>query len=254
MLPIEAVTVCTGYGDILAEVAPYNRPLLDRWVVVTTADDEQTRAVCRACSIETVTVNREEVTREGEFSKGRLIERGLAMIGGHAWTLHLDGDVALPADLHQVLDDAHLDESAIHGCDRLNVVGAASWDRLRSGGLWCRSTPWAVHLKRPETTVGTRVANPGFGYTPIGFWQLWHGSASVWRSFHTRTYPKHHGTAARTDVQHALQWDRRKRVHIPELVVWHLESEPAPMGANWKGRKTAPFPPDIRDNIAAVVK
>ena len=42
-------------------------------------------------------------------------------------------------------------------------------------------------------------------------------------------------TAARTDVQFALLWDRRDRVLIPELVVFHLEPEAAPMGANWNG-------------------
>lgn len=241
MLPIEAVTVCVGYGDLLAEVAPYNRPLLDRWLVVTSPDDDQTRAVCRACSIECVTSR--DVRRDGEFSKGRLIDRGLAMLGGRGWTLHLDGDVALPADLHQVLDDAHLDEECIHGCDRVNVIGAAQWDKVRARGLWARPTPWMVDLARPGLTVGGRVANPGHGYTPIGFWQLWHGSASLWRDFHSRGYPKHHGTAARTDVQHALQWDRRRRVHIPELVVWHLESAAATMGANWRGRKTPLFRP-----------
>lgn len=248
MTPIEAVTVCVGYGDLLAEVAPHNRPLLDRWIVVTSPADDATRAVCRRCSIECVVSD--EVQRDGEFSKGRLIDRGLSLLGGRGWTLHLDGDIALPADLHQVLDDAHLNETDIHGCDRLNVVGAAQWDRVRAAGLWARPAPWMVDLARPGLSVGGRVANPGHGYTPIGFFQLWHGSASLWRDFHSRGYPKQHGTAARTDVQHALQWDRRRRVHLPELVVWHLESEPAAMGTNWRGRRTAPFRPADRGGAA----
>ena len=41
------------------------------------------------------------------------------------WMLHLDADIALPTDLHQIIDDAYLDESCIHGCDRLNVPGPA---------------------------------------------------------------------------------------------------------------------------------
>lgn len=238
---IEAVSVCVGYGDFLAAVAPHNRPLLARWLVVTAPEDEVTRAACRAHSIECVTSA--EHARDGAFSKGRLIDRGLALLEADGWLLHLDADVALPPDLHQVLDDAHLDAACLHGCDRLNVRGWAAWQRLRAAGLACRPGPWAVHLARPETTVGTRVANVAHGYTPIGFWQLWHASAAMWRSFPARRYPHRHGTAARTDVQFALLWDRRHRVHVPELVVYHLESEPAPMGANWAGRSTAPFGP-----------
>lgn len=247
--PIEAVTVCVGYADFLAEVAPHNRAILDRWVVVTAPADEETRAVCRRFSIECLAT--EEHGRDGAFSKGRLIDRGLAMLGGADWLLHLDGDVALPADFHQVLADAHLSPECLYGCDRLNVVGAAAWDRVRAAGLLVRTNGWAVTPGRRDTTVGTRVANRGHGYTPIGFFQLWHGDVYNWSGQPDRRYPYHHGTAARTDVQFALQWDRRKRVHIPELLVWHLESEPAAMGANWRGRSTAPFRPGSAPKAAA---
>lgn len=85
--------------------------------------------------------------------------------------------------------------------------------------------------------IGTRVAIDSFGgYIPIGFFQLWHaGSTEI------KKYPEVHGNAARTDMQFALQWPRTKRSFLPELVVYHLESEPAPMGANWNGRKTKTF-------------
>lgn len=242
MTPIEAVTVCVGYGDFLAAVAPHNRPLLDRWVVVTTPADHETREACRSYSIECVTTD--EHTRDGAFSKGRMIDRGYSMLDGSGWLLHLDADIALPADLHQVLDDAHLDPACIHGGDRLNVVGYDQWRRAAERGLWSRPNVWSVDPSRGP--VGSRVANVGHGYTPIGYFQLWHGSAANWRSFCGRRYPYRHGTAARTDVQHALQWDRRDRVLIPELLVWHLDSGPSGpsgMGANWAGRTTPRFGP-----------
>ena len=80
--------------------------------------------------------------------------------------------------------------------------------------------------------------------------QLWHGDSSNWSGAPAKRYPLIHGTAARTDVAHALHWDRQQRIHIPELLVWHLESEPASMGANWKGRKTARFGPAAATNMA----
>jgi hypothetical protein len=53
-----------------------------------------------------------------------------------------------------------------------------------------------------------------------------------------------HSDAARTDVQFGLQWDRERRALVPELVVLHLESEDAGVGANWSGRTTRPFGPE----------
>lgn len=241
-MQIEAVTVCVGYGDFLAAAAAHNRPLLDKWVVVTSKSDEETRSVCRAYSIDCVLT--EEQTRDGEFSKGRMIDRGLAHLSGTGWMLHLDGDIVMPADLHRVLDDAHLDENCLYGCDRLNVKGYETWQKIQAKGLWCRSNPWMVGLERENTTIGARVANDGHGWTPIGFWQLFHGQSYNWRGMPNRRYPKQHGSAARTDVQFALQWDRRHRVLIPELLVWHLESEKAQMGANWRGRTTKRFGPE----------
>jgi hypothetical protein len=238
MLPeIECVTVSVGYGDFLREAMPHNLPHLKRWVIVTEAADEETRAVCRTHNVECFLS--QEKGRDGDFSKGRMINRGLAHLGGYDWLLHLDADIALPTDFRAALADADLDPACIYGCDRLNVKGYDAWKRVEAKGLYCRSNPWAVHVARSNTTVGTRVANVSHGYTPIGFFQLWHGG-----TFPDRRYPQVHGTAARTDVQHALQWDRRKRVLIPELIVWHLESEPARMGANWRGRTTARFAPE----------
>ena len=46
-MKIEAITVCVGYGDFLAATLPENLPLIDDLVVITTAEDEETRAVCR---------------------------------------------------------------------------------------------------------------------------------------------------------------------------------------------------------------
>jgi hypothetical protein len=243
MTPIEVITTSIGYGDLLRQVAQYNRPLVDRWVVLTTPADTETRETCREFSIECVTTD--ENTRDGAFSKGRLIDRGLSLIRGDGWMMHLDCDIALPHDFHQVIEEAHLDTSCIYGCDRLNVNGYENWLKIKQEGLWCRRNPWAVDLERPGTTMGTRVANNGHGWCPLGFLQLFHSDSMNWRSFASKRYPKFHGSAARTDIQMGILFDRRKRVLIPELLVWHLDSEVDPkMGANWSGRSTRRFGPE----------
>lgn len=246
MIPIEAITVCAridgkpSYADILREVAPYNRALLSRWIVVTTPDDDATKKVCRDHSIECV------LTRDFDlsppFAKAAGINRGLQLCRGDGWLMHLDSDICLPFDFHQCLESAQVRRGAIHGCLRLNVVGSDQWDRVKVQGLYAREGGWLVEFQqRPGLGVGGQPAGQETGYVPIGFFQLWHGSETLSWTFPRKIYPSRHGTAARTDVQFACLWDRRDRVMIPELVVFHLESEHAAMGANWNGRTTRPF-------------
>ena len=74
------------------------------------------------------------------------------------------------------------------------------------------------------------------GYVPIGFFQMWHGSLG-------RRYPiakgrrRAHRRPARDPV------GREPRHLIPEVVAVHLQSDSAPLGANWKGRTTPRFAP-----------
>lgn len=240
---IEAVTVSVGYGDLLAAVAPSNRPHFDRWVVVTAADDEETRAVCRQHSIECLLT--EEFHREGgdSFCKARGINKGLDHLRGDGWLLHLDADICLPYDLDACLHDAHLQPECIHGCDRLNVTGWDAWQTVKQQGLYSREQGWLAEKRRPGTWVGGQPAGNGVGWSPIGFFQMWHGSHTLTWGFPKKRYPEAHGNAARTDVQFALQWDRKHRTFIPELLVFHLESEASRMGANWNGRTTKRFGP-----------
>ena len=247
--PIEAVTVCKDYGDYLAEVAAHNRRLLDRWVVVTAPEDEETRSVCCRNSIEVVLCT--DFTRGGSFNKARGINAGLRQLRGDGWLLHLDGDVCLPLDFRQCLDDADLRSGSIHGCNRLCVPGPAAWDALQLQGLYSRMNGWLTEFRDrpPGCYVGGVPAGIGNGYVPIGFFQLWWGAETLSWGSARKWYPQEHGGAARTDTQFASLWDRSLRVQIPELLVFHLEHENAKdgMGHNWRGRKT----PKFRNSVLA---
>jgi hypothetical protein len=240
---IEAVTVSVGYGDFLAVTLPENLPLLDHLVIVTAPEDTETQAVCRRHSVHCV-VSDDGKRNGGGFNKGRLINRGLDAIGGHDWVLHLDSDIVLPRKLRRMLDWAHLDLACLYGADRQNLVGFDRWQKLKQyAGAWDNHAHQSGHWFHPELPMGSRWVSSLHGYVPIGFFQLWHGSASVQNGYHVRHYPTDHGDAARTDVQFALQWDRRQRVLLPEVIVLHLESEPAGLGANWSWRTTKRFGP-----------
>jgi hypothetical protein len=235
---IEAVTVCVGYADFLQVTAKYNHGLFDKWIIVTSKDDTDTRELCRKLSIQTILSD--DHLRDGGFNKGRLIERGLQHLSSDGWRVHLDGDIVLPQNFRNILQASHLHEDNIYGADRVMIRSRADWNRLLQTG-WI-SNDYHCRVNMPKGfEVGARWAHHNEGYCPIGFFQMWHSSQDQYKGTRIKPYPIHHNDACRTDVQFALQWDRQHRLLIPELVVVHLESEPAPLGANWNGRTTKKF-------------
>jgi len=240
---LEAVTVCVGYADFLAETVRVNRPHFDHLIVVTTPDDHETLDLCKANNLEAV-VTRDFYRDNDPFNKGRAIERALAMISHRDWVLHLDADIALPVDFRDSLRDLHLHTDCIYGVDRILVRNWEQWQDMKRRGVLRRAWHCGVYTGGQHgLLIGDRWADIRFGYVPIGFFQLWHGSATHRDGVVMRRYPDCHSDAARADVKFALQWDRCHRILIPEILVAHLESEKSKLGANWKGRTTAPFGP-----------
>lgn len=245
---IEAVSVCCGYDDFLAAVAPYNIPHLDRWLIVTTPEDEKTREVCRRFNLE-VLLSNDGGNDVDEFAKGRMIERGLQHLSANGWRLHLDSDIVLPNRFKQLCHTADLKEDTLYGADRILVRSWEEWQKLQKTGFLNSGHDYHCRINFPEGfPIGTRWGTLATGYCPIGFFQMWHSSQDLWRGIRIKPYPRFHNNACRTDVQHALQWDRSKRALIPEIVTIHLESEKSPMGVNWKGRKSKRFGPPVTEN------
>jgi hypothetical protein len=79
------------------------------------------------------------------------------------------------------------------------------------------------------------VLNHQGGYLPIGYFQLWHADSKQLQ------YEQGHADAGREDSQFSARWPRSKRALFPEVIVFHLESEAAPMAVNWRKRGTKPF-------------
>lgn len=245
---LEVVTVCVGYGDFLQETAKWNAGLFDRWIIVTTPQDEETRWVCNRFNLECLLTedgHRHTRVQQGEFNKGRMIERGLQQTSNEGWRLHLDCDVALPHRFRQILEISDLQPDFIYGADRANIVGWEQWEQLRRTS-YMQGASWSYHcqLQFPNGfKVGDRFVHPQNGYIPIGFFQLYHSTQDEWKGIRVKTYPQNHSSAARTDVQFGMKWDKHKRAILPELVAIHLESEAVKKGTNWNGRKTKRFGP-----------
>lgn len=237
---IEAVTVCVGYSDFLAQVIPYNISLFDRWVVVTTPSDEDTRELCRRWGIYCLLTD--EFFRNGdEFNKARGIIRGIDLLAGKNWVVHIDADMVLPSTFKKAIESGDLDKDCIYGIDRALIKNYREWEDLKRSGYLQHDFHCRVNFP-PNLPMGSRWANHAYGYVPIGAFQMWWSETDLYKGIHTKPYPvAGHGDAARNDIQFSLQWDRRHRQLIPEVIGIHLESEPASLGVNWKGRKTKKF-------------
>jgi len=272
-MKIECITICVGYADFLREVLPHNLAHFDDYLVVTRFDDHATQLLCRELGVECRPTDLFDKGGDA-FAKGRAIDWGLGFLRRDGWVCHLDADIFLPPMTRHWIEASEPDEQCIYGCDRVNCVGYDAWRQYLTGnyagnsrvgssgvaGSNAHSTTQLPHnsttssasarpghllqhryhclLTPPPFPLGSRlVLREQGGYVPIGFFQLWHGR-------HGRRYPLRQGNAEHTDVLHALQWPRDKRQLLEEVVAIHLESEPSKMGANWSGRKTAPFGPD----------
>jgi hypothetical protein len=235
-MKLEAVIVCKDYSDFLEHTLPENIQHLDRVVVVTHPDDKATRALCQKYGVDCVPTTC--MHEDGDkFNKGRAINLGLGHFRGLDWFLHLDADIVLPHNFRNLLQRAKLREENLYGCDRMNVYGYEHWMKHRDHKAPSYSHGYFVEPHK-AFPVGARIVHHEHGYTPIGYFQLWHKSQG-------KKYPIHQGNAEHTDVLFACQWARQHRVLLPEVLVYHLDScdGPTPMGANWNGRKTPIFGP-----------
>lgn len=241
---LEAITVCVGYDDFLRESARYNSHHFDRWIVVTEPGDTLTREVCRKFNLECVLT--EDGKRHGApFNKGRMIERGLQQTSADGFRIHLDADMVLPNQFRTLCETADLQKDTIYGVDRMLCKSWEEWQRVqKSGFLNGGHYEFHCYVKTDAgLSLGQRWAHPQMGYCPIGAFQLWHSAEDEWKGIRVKPYPMAHGNACRSDIRHALRWDRHKRQLIPEILAVHLESQPAKMGANWNGRTTRRFGP-----------
>lgn len=245
---LEVVVVCRDYADFLAQTLPFNIAHVDRLVVVTSHDDTATKSVCQKWSVECVVTD--AFTEKGDaFNKGSAVNIGIQSLRQRGWILQLDADIVLPSTFRNMLDKSALHRDCIYGCERANVNGWEKWEHLKRchyheepqfGYNYLVTTP-------AEYPIGANLIHKQRGYCPIGFFQLWHSS---FMHKHDLRYPETEGSAENMDVQWALRWPRSQRLLLPTVRVFHLESQVAAMGINWKGRKSKPFTHDGQPLVA----
>lgn len=231
-LKIEVVIVCKNYSDFLSHTLPENIELVDRMVVVTSADDKGTQRLCAEYGVDCLETAIYQENGDA-FNKGRMINLGLGHLRHDGWILHIDADILLPHKFKHMLMQAKLNTEFIYGADRQNTLSYDNFQEHRNKSIPEHKWRFMVQPNK-EFPLGSRLVHQSHGYCPIGYFQLWHSSKR-------KSYPEICGSAEHSDCLFAIQWPRDRRALLPEFFVTHLESEITPMGINWKGRKTKHF-------------
>jgi Glycosyl transferase family 2 len=239
-MKLECVQVCVDYADYLAETLPQNLRHFDNMIVVTAPEDLETQRVCRYYGVRHAQTDVIR-SRWGEFDKGKGINVGLDKLDGDSWILHLDADVALPPTTKQILANKQPNAKFLYGADRYCVNSFEAWRKHQAMPFLQQD---GYHVQLNAFDLAPRFAGQRMGgYSPPGFFQLWCPHASG-----VEFYPEEHTSAARTDVLFASNWYANQRFLLPELVVYHLDSQQSPQGTNWNGRRAPRFGPQPDQN------
>jgi len=210
---MEAIIVCVDYADFLSETLPWNKKFVDRFTIVTTERDEETIKVANDNGVDLVLTN--AMHEDGAvMNRGRALNDGLSMVRHNGWCAIMDADIAL-LEKH---DAGALDRNALYGVQRANVESRAAWEGFKEG----KGCQYSVL--------------PSYGaddsYLPLGYFQMFH-----FKKLKGRKYPEGNKDAAQSDLDFALQWDKREC--LPGLAL-HLTTDTT-WGVNWQGRKSPRF-------------
>lgn len=218
---LEAIVVCVNYADYLNVTLPYLKKVVDRVLVITDCEDDETAAVSDKHAVSILRTN--VFYRDGApFNKGAAINEGLKHLDGSGWVLHIDADIVLT----EPLPLKELDPDTLYTVLRKRVFSDL-WDRVRSGN------PGNLSLL-PIRYFGGYVM-------PIGYFQLWHHGNTK------HYYPECFTDASDSDSCFALKWPGPNRALLPgseglgEYVAYHLETRDQIKGGNWKIRTSQRF-------------
>lgn len=227
---LEAVTVCVGFSDLLSVTMPFNKSIIDNWIIVTSEEDVETQKLCNCYNIKCIISN--EMYENGDiFNKGKAINLGFDQFNLKGYCLQLDSDIILVPGLKKLLSYMDLEEDCLYGVDRIDLTGR---EEVMEAILRMKDQYSDYVFVQEQMPISTRMYHNEMGYCPIGFFQLFHNSKMI-------PYPMIHKTAARSDILFMLNWAKNKRRLFPGCFVYHIKTEEAPMGIDWNGRTTKPL-------------
>lgn len=228
---LDALTISVNYSDYLAWSLPAAKSVFDRLVVVTSKEDKETKNICDYYYVECIQTDL--ITKNGKFNKGVGINIGIEALNPKDFIVHFDSDIIFPPRFNEFIRSRTFDKNYLYGVDRLSVKDWDTWINFccNPSNIHYIGSLWA------NFPIMYRVVQ-GMSYIPIGYFQMWNIDSKFYKK-----YPTEINSAADSDLIFARNWPSENRILIPEVYVYHLESEHATIGANWKGRKTKKFGP-----------
>jgi hypothetical protein len=202
---IRGLTVSVGYADMLRITLPRNMRHQVECVVISSPEDEETRAVVDSVPGARLSVT-DAFTRYGaRFNKGLAIEEaGFDVLGRDGWIAVWDADCLWPDSLP--LD--RLRPDALHGARRRVLENPA---------LWHPAFNWADAPPHRD------------GSAPIGFLQIFHADAPALmgkRPWYDVSFPH----AGGGDAAFLSHWGPHEKIILP-IEVLHL----GPTDSHWFG-------------------
>lgn len=127
---MSGLTVSVDYADYLEQTLPRWAGHFDRLVVVTTARDAQTRALCARTDVESHTTD--AFYKPGAvFNKSGALDEGVAVLDPAEWLLVFDADILPPEGWREQLDHASLSPGHLYYVPRQDHHGQTLPDPAR---------------------------------------------------------------------------------------------------------------------------
>lgn len=220
---VQVIIPCVDYEDLLRQSLPVTRQLFHNVLVVSSAEDEDTIALCQRAKVDLLLTNA-WFDDGARLNKAAALNEAIAVSlqrSPYAWLLVLDADIVLSN--HFDLDVAALDPSCLYSVRRRLCETEHQWKQISDGTL----TPGDLPIYTVPVTNGK-----AWGHRPAenpaalsGYFQLWHPTTTQI----TRFPPK--PSAAGYDVEFALMFPDERRYYLSGEAV-HL----GPLRKNWNGR------------------
>ena len=215
---LEGVVVSVGCGDFLSWSLPQNVKHFDRFVVVTSPEDELTQRVAKTCSAELVISER--FREDGAvFNKGKMLNDGFAALDLDGWVLVTDADIVFRKGMRRRLMSRLLNENSLYYATRFNTPeeGREAW-----------LSRW---FENPGRFADLTFCDLASNQMPWGYFQLFYG-------LNTQPYSEAYDSAGDVDYEFQARWPVSHRVLLPEGVVHIAHGE---LGKNWQGRVSDPL-------------